>query len=340
MSKKVYQSDQQGGIRFVSERKSGEVRIPNYVYDLWTPILGVEIIGIYSIYCRLERETIIKGISQNELARQLRIGVHALRKANELLEHCGFIQQQKPTGVDKLKHFTTQIIVCDAPQNISADIINELALKNDDIPDYKPLSHWLLESNPAITEVQTSNAGDEIQQCDEVQTSNATIASLMLHPSDIVIDPPIPPKRGKREKVTNPDTIKENECITAIIQGYINGLSIVPATNQYGNKTTRRAALAIHRAGYTPAQVTRYTEHLQAQLFWQGKKPPLTTVAEGIAAYCATHKPKPVFEIPEGHYDPALDDGTPATPEQIAAAKAQWEALLKAKNGNTKHYAE
>lgn len=154
---------------------------------------------------------------------------------------------------------------------------------------------------------------------------------------------PLPPKRGKREKVTNADTLQENESINAVIQGYVNGLSIAPATNQYGNKTARRAALAIHNAGYTPAQVTRYTEHLQAQLYWQGKKPPLTSVAEGIAAYVAAlPKPKPVFEIPEGHYDPALDDGTPATPEQIAQAKANFAALVKSKSGNTqvKQHAE
>lgn len=49
----------------------------------------------------------------------------------------------------------------------------------------------------------------------------------------------------------------------------------------------------------------------------------------------AHSKPKPVFEIPEGHYDPAKDDGTPATPEQIAAAKAMFAELVKSKSGNT-----
>lgn len=146
---------------------------------------------------------------------------------------------------------------------------------------------------------------------------------------------PLPLKKGKRQKVTNPDMVQENERINAVIQGYVKGLSIVPASNQYGNKTTRRAALDVSKAGYTPEQVETYTRHVQCQDYWKGKKPPLTTIAEGIAAYYAAHKPKPVFPIPEGHYDPALDDGTPATLEQIQQAKAMFEALVKSKSGNS-----
>lgn len=40
IKQKLYDITEDGGIRFVTRRRAGEVRIPNYVYDIWMPLLG------------------------------------------------------------------------------------------------------------------------------------------------------------------------------------------------------------------------------------------------------------------------------------------------------------
>lgn len=182
-SKAIYAKTPSGGIQFISQRKAGEVRIPNYVYDIWMPLLGIQVIGVYAVYCRLEREHTVKSMSQNRLAKMMRVGTHALRKANALLEKCGFINVRQPQGHERQMHFTTEITVLDPPNSVSAALIDELSEGK-----YEPLSTWLVaksNSNLATPEVESSNAGGSIQQREEGESSNANIASLELNPSAI-----------------------------------------------------------------------------------------------------------------------------------------------------------
>ena len=140
MGKKLYTTTDDGGIAFYSERRPGDTRIPNYTYDIWMPLLGSDVIGIYAVYCRLERQGTVKGLSMRDLARSCRIGLSKLNRANAELEECGFIRIEKPTGYKRLMHWSTKITVLDPPREISPQIIEKYRADSG----YEPLTPWLV----------------------------------------------------------------------------------------------------------------------------------------------------------------------------------------------------
>jgi hypothetical protein len=140
-----YHETEGGGIVFRTERTVGHVRIPNYVYDIWMPLLGAEAIGVYSVYCRLEMGGSVKKISQRSLATACRIGEVKLNEINTKLEWCGFIKVVKPTGAKRLMHWTTEIVVKDPPQKVWPELIKQLGLQKS---GYKPLAPWLKAETP------------------------------------------------------------------------------------------------------------------------------------------------------------------------------------------------
>lgn len=105
------------------------------------------------------------------------------------------------------------------------------------------------------------------------------------------------------------------DTIAAGIKAYIDGLITPPASNQYGNTTNRKAVKCIIDAGFTAEQITHYTKAIQAQDYWKGKKPPLTMIADGIAAYYAQHAPK-ILILPEMETPPVEP---PDVPRGLAA---------------------
>lgn len=177
--RKFYFEQEDKGIIFRTNRKIGDVRIPNYVYDIWMPVIGSDAIGVYGVYCRLEMNGSVKKISQRTLAKACRIGVNKLNKINGLLELCGFIEIDKPTGHKRLMHFTTEIAVNDPPQAVSAEILDVHC------PDFEPLTPWLMTPETPF------GVSDNAKQClDETPNGDANIASLGLHPLGVEPDAP------------------------------------------------------------------------------------------------------------------------------------------------------
>jgi len=127
------------GICFRSERRPGEVRVPNYVFDLWLPLLGAEAIGVYSLYCRLEMHGAVKKITLADIATACQVGKDKLRKINDLLQACGFIEVRKPEGAARLMHWTTEIVIKDPPTEVSKDLIERFR------PGYQVLTTWLVD---------------------------------------------------------------------------------------------------------------------------------------------------------------------------------------------------
>jgi hypothetical protein len=175
-----YTQTETGGTHFVSERRPGEVRIPNYVYDLWMPLLGIEAIGVYAVYCRLEREGTVKAMTQQRLAQEMRIGVAKLTKINDLLQRYGFIKVHKPEGHEKLMHYTTEITICDPPRTICKATIDELKHPQG----YEVLCPWLMGQKP------NGNAGDTKKSCDGIPNGNANVAPSGIASSDVVEEAP------------------------------------------------------------------------------------------------------------------------------------------------------
>lgn len=140
----LYERTEQG-IQVISDRKHGDVRIPNYVYDLWMPLLGATTIGVYSMYCRLEHDGLIKGLSVQKIATACRIGKDRLADIHEALERYGFITIKRPEGVERVMHWTLTVIVHEPPENVDMEWVKKNA--PDDLPaDYQPLTPWLAKS--------------------------------------------------------------------------------------------------------------------------------------------------------------------------------------------------
>ncbi len=129
-------------VAFISQRTRPDIQVPRYVFDLWLPLLGVDAIGVYSTYCRLEHSGIIHGMTMEWIAHQLRVGVPRLREINKMLEDCGFILVCKPIGAERLVHLCTTIVVKDAPSEVSAAL---LAKYQSEIWGYQPLIPKLVE---------------------------------------------------------------------------------------------------------------------------------------------------------------------------------------------------
>lgn len=185
MGQKLYSQDETG-IKFSSERKPGEVRIPNYVYDIWLPILGSDALAVYTVYCRLEMKGAVKKIKLVDIARACRIGKTKLNKINDKLENCGFVKINKPAGETRLMHWTTEVIVLDPPRKIAQKLIDKYA------PSYEILTPWLL--------------GDE-DQIDPPEDPNGPSGEPELDPPE---SPDRPPKIESLDSLQPLDVEKKN----------------------------------------------------------------------------------------------------------------------------------
>jgi len=193
MGKKLYEKSQSGNFRFKTTRKIGDVRIPNYVYDLWMPLVGATAIGVYGTYCRLEREGSVKAITMADLAKACRIGTDKLRTINETLEECGFVSITKPEGAARLMHFTTEITTHNPPFVIPKKLIEKLAITSG----YEVLSKWLVEENDQEDEDQTPSSEnldgfseEPNQALDEDLSGSPKVVALGLQPLEVAESEP------------------------------------------------------------------------------------------------------------------------------------------------------
>lgn len=130
-----------GGYKVKSDAKMGDVRTPNYVYDLWLPLLGVECIGVYSVYRRIQRNGIIRGLSLEQLASACRLGKATLKAIHEKLAACKFIAIRMPTQLERVKHYTIEITINEAPTVIDPNLIEKYGRASG----YEPLTRWLVD---------------------------------------------------------------------------------------------------------------------------------------------------------------------------------------------------
>lgn len=236
MGQKLYEESKDGGMCFISHRK-GEVRIPNYVYDIWMPIIGSNGIAVYSTYCRLEREGTVKAITQRRLAKSLRIGGETLKKTNKLLEECGFIKVYVPQGYERTMHWTTKIEIFDPPQKVDKELIDKYAVGSG----YEPLSTWLVK-----TEEEQENESLNTTQCfHKTLPSVSNIESLDIESLDLK-DSPEPKKR-------KPRTDEHALMVKALEEA--TGMDMAIKTNA---GIIVRASKELREAGYTHKDVIEF----------------------------------------------------------------------------------
>ena len=182
--KKFYSETENGDVIFRTERRIGDVRIPNYVYDMWLPLLGAVTIGVYGVYCRLERDGAVKRITLKKIAQKCRLGTARLEKINDTLKECGFVSIRKPEGFNQLRHYTTEITVLDPPQKVGKELIDAHAPSFG----YEILTPWLMGDEPKtqIESPEHPNGSSEEPKQVFVETPNGSskIASLILQFDD------------------------------------------------------------------------------------------------------------------------------------------------------------
>lgn len=155
MSTILYHRHDDGTVHLVNtDQHTGENRIPNYVWDLWLPLLGAEAIGVYSFYCRLKRNGKVKGVSLKKIAKACQIGTKKLNQINTDLETCGFISTSKPDGHARLMHWTTEIDIHPVPTVVQSGHIEKFKPKGD----YEIVAEWL------VKDVDDDDESDTISQ--------------------------------------------------------------------------------------------------------------------------------------------------------------------------------
>lgn len=152
---KPYAQSESGGIHVKSGRKIGEVRMPNYVYDLWLPLIGSDALAAYGVYCRLERGKTVRAITMRDIAKACRIGDKKLGEVNAILAECGFITVRKPTGKARGRHFTTEITTLNPPRQIAAELVTKYQISSG----YIPLSTWLMDEDETPGSVSPETPG-------------------------------------------------------------------------------------------------------------------------------------------------------------------------------------
>ena len=93
--------------------------IPNYLVDLYLPIIGYVGIGVLTTLYRLanSRQALIH---LSEFAKAGRLGFRTLKKILDKLVECRLIKYQKPEGGARWKHLRTVVQILDAPKKVPA----------------------------------------------------------------------------------------------------------------------------------------------------------------------------------------------------------------------------
>jgi hypothetical protein len=261
--KKLYMPTDGGGIRFITQRKGHYTIVPNYVFDIWMPLIGAKALGVYATYVRLERAGIVKSLSQADLSKATRIGTRTLSDINKTLEECGFIEVNVPIGYQKTMHYTTEIVIKDPPKEISKEIIEKY--KQDS--GYIALSHWL------VSEEQECNSQMKIPQNVKrkdlkMSNENTNVESLVVESLNVEDSPP----DGDPEYVDIGNEFEEPKKKTPhkeMVQALMDATELDMKIKSNAGRIYK-ASKELREAGYTPEDVIAFKENWKQD--WRYKK--------------------------------------------------------------------
>lgn len=198
----LYQPIEGGGIVFVSERKMGDTRIPNYVIDMYMPLVGGDAFSLYNLYCRLERAGQVKGLNMTELGKAIHVSRNTISRLNDVLEAAGMIRMVKPSGREILMHYSTSIVLLDPPETVTTETLSAVyTFLGREISEYTLITSWLVGDSPSIS--MHSNALDSASErasggIVDGHASASKIESLIVEEPHI--NPPPAPPSHKNEK--------------------------------------------------------------------------------------------------------------------------------------------
>ncbi|MCC6973580.1 MAG: hypothetical protein IT322_06180 [Anaerolineae bacterium] len=166
MNQKLYRKESSGGV-YTLNPQSHYVTLPTSTIDLWMPLIGAVGVGVYAMYRRLAREGRVCGSDLKRMAKAARISDNTLRSLNRTLEKIGFIAVEKPEGVNRMRHYTTEIHLLEPPTSVPAELIRELECQSG----YEIVAHWLVESDEAHPADNPPPSGNPAQR---VETTKVT----------------------------------------------------------------------------------------------------------------------------------------------------------------------
>lgn len=150
MSKRKTYALTNGNIRVTDLRQltNGSI-VPNYVVDLYLPIIGANGLGVLTTLYRLANNSEII-VNLTKLSRACRMGKRKLNSILDLLEKCDIVEVNKPTGQKRLKHFRTEITLLDPPVSVPASYADVVA--------DRMLVKWLVRDIEIFEQVEPTNS--------------------------------------------------------------------------------------------------------------------------------------------------------------------------------------
>jgi len=197
MGQKLYLETEDGSIVVKNGRKAWGVDVPAYCYDIWMPVIGLHVIGVWSLLWRLARENTTQ-IGMAKLARKAHMHKETFEKSVQLLDKLRWInytpsKRNEYTGVWSTPEFE----ILDPPTEVPMSVIEELfpgAGEGKCEAIWKPLTWWLVETTQP--EGGISEMGYPYQNCDTPGQNSDT----PCQDSDTNIDPFIGPSVDPKDK--------------------------------------------------------------------------------------------------------------------------------------------
>lgn len=122
------------GIEIVDRRQlSHGAIVPNYVVDLYLPIIGYDGLGILTLLYRRANSNDRVMTNLDKFARAGRLGFRRFSKLLDLLEELAIIAVQKPTGAARRLNHHTMITLLDPPTTVP-EALTELVLDRTPTP--------------------------------------------------------------------------------------------------------------------------------------------------------------------------------------------------------------
>lgn len=161
--------------------------VPNFVVDLYLPIIAYDGLGVLTVLYRLANTDDRVLTNLDAFARAGRLGFRRFTQLLALLDELAIINVQKPSGAARLKHHRTVIVLLDPPTAVP-ETMTGLVLD-------RTLTPWLLAGDASPARCRQS----EPERTSETRNCQLTVPELPAN-SLSACQPTIPELAGGSSK--------------------------------------------------------------------------------------------------------------------------------------------
>lgn len=227
MSQKIYQKTAHS-IKLEDGRESWDVDIPAHAFDLWAPLIGTDVIGVYGMLLRLARANVTHGVGLKKLA--LACGGKCDKTFKEycqILHDFGFIRMKTPSEEQRKMGVSTIFRLLNVPKTVTDQHV-AYAQQQGWAPKrknwkYQPLVGWLIakpeddaddmpwnEVRFLLQETEESTEEPEVAGNPDTPSANTDTVS---ENADLSIDPSVDPslQTNARPASAGPATAKKSD---------------------------------------------------------------------------------------------------------------------------------